>query len=332
MSETQEWHLISAVDHQQYGPYTAEQLQGFAADGTVTRDTLVWTEALADWIPASSVEGLFPGPAAPPHPAPPGPAPTAIPPSQPAALGAGAGPLGAPPAAGFGPQVVPPGELYPPPGFLKASFGLLLTLAVLTSVCLLTTGALFWTRLKESSFDLAELGESMKGSAPVMIGGVVLVVICLAAYRVLSCLYLYRAWKALQWGQIRTSPGKAVGFLFIPVFNLYWIFVAYPGLAKDWNRIMASHPNLAYAPRLNAGLAVTYCILVIVSLAFSLIDFDLMVSEGGPTVLGLVMGGLIAGAVLFELMVYSGICKGVRFMGNLHIAQLQQAAGGLRLY
>jgi hypothetical protein len=38
---------------------------------------------------------------------------------------------------------------------------------------------------------------------------------------------LYRAWKCLQPGGLaRTTPGKAIGFLFIPFFNLYWIFQA----------------------------------------------------------------------------------------------------------
>ena len=42
------------------GPYTAEQLQVYAADGTISPTTQVWTEGLETWISALEVEGLFP--------------------------------------------------------------------------------------------------------------------------------------------------------------------------------------------------------------------------------------------------------------------------------
>ncbi|WP_410969288.1 hypothetical protein, partial [Salmonella sp. SAL04284] len=37
---------------------------------------------------------------------------------------------------------------------------------------------------------------------------------------VLLC--VHRMWAAIQDRYVRTTPGKAVGFLLIPVFNLYW--------------------------------------------------------------------------------------------------------------
>ena len=57
----------------------------------------------------------------------------------------------------------------------------------------------------------------------------------LIAGLVIGCILLYRYWRVIQDGKARTSPGKAVGFCFIPLFNLYWIFVALVGLAKDMN-------------------------------------------------------------------------------------------------
>ena len=51
-----------------------------------------------------------------------------------------------------------------------------------------------------------------------------------------------------------TSPGKAVGFLFIPLFNLYWVFVAIGKLPADLNTLAAArnrsetvNPILGYA-------------------------------------------------------------------------------------
>ena len=53
---------------------------------------------------------------------------------------------------------------------------------------------------------------------------------------VLVYIYLYRAWQCVAPEFARSTPGKAVGFLFIPFFNFYWMFQAFLGLAKDYNR------------------------------------------------------------------------------------------------
>lgn len=42
-------------------------------------------------------------------------------------------------------------------------------------------------------------------------------------------------------GQARTSPGRALGFLFIPFYNLYWMFQVLPGWASDFNAYCARH-------------------------------------------------------------------------------------------
>jgi hypothetical protein len=47
---------------------------------------------------------------------------------------------------------------------------------------------------------------------------------------VFSYMLLYRSWLLLQGHGARTTPGRAVGFCFIPVFFFYWWFVAYAGL------------------------------------------------------------------------------------------------------
>ena len=59
------------------------------------------------------------------------------------------------------------------------------------------------------------------------------------AFVVLAIL-VYRMWTVIPPDLARTTPGKAVGFLFIPVFNLYWWFVALWGWAQDWNAYAAA--------------------------------------------------------------------------------------------
>ena len=46
---------------------------------------------------------------------------------------------------------------------------------------------------------------------------------------------LHKLWSLIPIHKAKTTPGKAVGFLFIPLFNLYWNFVAIYGLAKALN-------------------------------------------------------------------------------------------------
>ena len=53
---------------------------------------------------------------------------------------------------------------------------------------------------------------------------------------ILFLVILYRSWKVIQDGTPRTTPGKAIGFLFIPFFNIYWLFIATVGLVKDMNK------------------------------------------------------------------------------------------------
>ena len=48
----------------------------------------------------------------------------------------------------------------------------------------------------------------------------------------------YRCWKLIPPDIASTTPGKAVGYYFIPLFNLYWMFVTFNRLAKDANRTL----------------------------------------------------------------------------------------------
>ena len=56
------------------------------------------------------------------------------------------------------------------------------------------------------------------------------------------------------------SPGKAVGFLFIPFFNYYWIFVVFRGFAVEFNKLYGSA-----GCRLSVGLATTLSILLVLN-------------------------------------------------------------------
>ena len=53
-----QWHLLQ--EGQQYGPYTGDELVEFAKEGRVVRESMLWSEGMADWVPASQIEGVFP--------------------------------------------------------------------------------------------------------------------------------------------------------------------------------------------------------------------------------------------------------------------------------
>jgi hypothetical protein len=55
-----------AAQGQQHGPYPQAQLREFIAKGTVTADTLVWTEGMTGWQKAGDIPGLLAGAAGPP--------------------------------------------------------------------------------------------------------------------------------------------------------------------------------------------------------------------------------------------------------------------------
>ena len=71
----------------------------------------------------------------------------------------------------------------------------------------------------------------------------------------------YTGWKAIQDGHARTTPARAIGFLFIPFYNAYWMFPAIWGFAKDYNAFIARHSlNIK---RLPEKLFLTYVISIL---------------------------------------------------------------------
>lgn len=59
-----------------------------------------------------------------------------------------------------------------------------------------------------------------------------LVVSALIASMVSFSLLHYKLWLTIPPSLRATSPGRALGFLFIPFFNIYWAFITWPKLAE----------------------------------------------------------------------------------------------------
>ena len=83
----------------------------------------------------------------------------------------------------------------------------------------------------------------------------------------------YRAWSTIQSINPRTTPSKAIGFQFIPFFNLYWVFVAYYGLSQDINRfIEINQLSISkFDERIGLATPILYCSLPIIIIVFGFI-------------------------------------------------------------
>jgi hypothetical protein len=86
---------------------------------------------------------------------------------------------------------------------------------------------------------------------------------------VLIMMILHRAWRAIQDEQVRTTPGKAVGFLFIPFFNFYWVFVAIGGYAAAFNAYAARYR--IPARQLSPALFYAHCVLALVGVPINFV-------------------------------------------------------------
>ncbi len=80
---------------------------------------------------------------------------------------------------------------------------------------------------------------------------------------VVAVIWVYGAWAAIPADYRvtasgkRVSPGEAVGFLFIPLYNLYWMFVASGGLCDALDYLLRSAGSSRTAPK---GVSLAACI------------------------------------------------------------------------
>lgn len=293
-----QWFVHS--NDEQMGPYTGEQLVQYAQEGNITPETMVWTEGMAEWLPASQISGLFPEAAA-AQPVEVAKAPAWAPPGARVPATAAAG------GASLAQQSVVGGE-YPYMPIKAASFALWLW-AFLGGFLFMILAMVVFSVAGKAAIDAEAAGMSQEAVTNAAFGkaGFGLLLMGLGGLSlVISMIFffinLHRAWSCLAMGAPATTPGKAVGMLFIPFFNLYWMFVAIAGLPKDWNRIVASHENLKAAPKLSETVFLMYCI-------------------------GSLVFPPLALFVAFPMM--SQICNGVNFFAFRRNPNAPSALGGL---
>jgi hypothetical protein len=88
---------------------------------------------------------------------------------------------------------------------------------------------------------------------------------------VVFLVFVWRIWTALQDGSARTTPLKAALFLLVPIFNIYWVFVAFPGFVDEYHAYVER--NDFSVPRLEKGYFVVFALLFALFMLTFIIPF-----------------------------------------------------------
>lgn len=94
---------------------------------------------------------------------------------------------------------------------------------------------------------------------------ILFMLIPLTAYSILYLIQIYRMWDVINDGHSRATPGKALGFLFIPFFNIYWGFNVWGGFPTDYNAFVNRYRLNDKVPLLNPTVYQIFPVLILLS-------------------------------------------------------------------
>ena len=177
----------------------------------------------------------------------------------------------------------------------------------------------FWIWAALMVTGLVILFVNLRGGVSVIVGlNALLSLLPLALAWVPNLIQLHQHWKIIQDKHAKISAGKAVGFMFIPLFNYYWLYPAYYGLSQSQNQYIArhfkgsrgnwasrSHPWLAFLWALCTWLGTLLIIYEVVVFALSMsgkLTVQLPLTLLDPLTLRLMAGLFLAQLILQILM------------------------------
>jgi hypothetical protein len=197
-------------DHQPIGPVDEATLSQLLREGKISVLTLVWQEGMEDWkhLGETRLNDLARSMEARPAPV------------APAANTPFASPTAAAPYGAFPTMPAAPVSRVKPTGLRRLFNWWRALLLIMMSYELLSL--FFPTSNVVTALSCVDL----------IVGTVEIV---------LTFILLYQFWKVIQDERTFTTPGKAVGFLFIPFFSYYWIFRAVGSLSLEQNRFIDRH-------------------------------------------------------------------------------------------
>ena len=274
-----------------------------------------------EWVKATLCEGLFPGSPAPP------PIPSVPPPS--AGTSAPAPSLSAPKASPppiFATKKRPSDDKtnYYFAGFLpqkRLNFRIYLGYsisALLVSICsMILMGKLVSTR-GAARADYAEA---------VIYWGFASMAFSITS-AVLVCIILAKSWRMLKvLPGVRCSPREAVGNMFIPFYNIYWIFVAWHGWGKDYDRLTKENWADDRAPQIRPSAFLLPLIFYLIWSSAS-IQFHLAVEFGRPRDVSMPLIYFTAALQIADYVLWwiavSGMCKATNYLIDRCNQQIQE--------
>lgn len=120
-------------------------------------------------------------------------------------------------------------------------------------------------------------GVLMRFDDNVMVIALVVAGLAYFQFLVIATIYnfaiLAKMWGSIQDGATPISVGKAIGFLFIPIFSVYWIFRAWGSFPTEYNNYLDR--NGLNAPKLSAGAFVFFPVMMLLT-AFLLFPLLIM--------------------------------------------------------
>ena len=252
------WHYLTQ-EQKNIGPVSDHEFADLIKSGAVTRSTLVWNETLEGWIKAAeSPAAIHFGGALPPPP----------PLEAGRSINSDSSFTSISEHAGHHPRQA----TAPPSGRIPVWW--LWTLIFLAGALLVELGLI----LHHSAEKPGWISDTIRSSSVVaharqdgvsdtfaihLLGNlcVLAAIPLLLAFIVFHCLVLYRSWSVVPRTERRLHPAAVVALLFVPIFNYYWVFRAYWGLARRLNR----SPAPIAVGVLKESVSLFFCISALVS-------------------------------------------------------------------
>ena len=116
----------------------------------------------------------------------------------------------------------------------------------------------------QSALDVAMLGGADEKA--VMVLGIFFLPLGVISV-IIGLILHYRYWEALPSQYRATTPGRAVGLMFVPFYNLYWVFVSYHGLARGYREYSRSVGDQRIVDVTGLGLVIGIILIAVYALS-----------------------------------------------------------------
>lgn len=132
------------------------------------------------------------------------------------------------------------------------------------------------------------------------------------AAAILLLIFFGKCWRIVQDGYASTTVGRAIGYLFIPIFGYIWLFKAYHGLAKDLNQFIDRHFDIAKGPQPRKStpwFSLVFCIVYLINylyiFSWQVIVRTVIINSSYDEIMPLLRINSVAGLVVS--IVFTGI-------------------------